>query len=304
MSRQNANRAFEMEVFAAVVAAEGFTAAAEPLGMTASAVSKLIGRLETRLGTKLLHRTTRKLQLTPEGSAFLERSLRILDDIDCTEHEAAQTGSPRGRVRINSHVAFGVHYLLPRLSEFLQRFPDVQLDVALSDLVVDLLDDRSDVAIRTGPLPDSGLTQRWLGASGLVVVASQDYLRRAGTPQQPEDLRKHRRLGFGYARHVDAWPFVDDDGARIAIAPSGDLRLGDGESMRLMALAGVGVAWLARFHVHADLAAGRLVPLLESYNAGAVEDIHAVFVGPGRHVPSRVRVLLDFLAGKVAQDVA
>ncbi|VFR45367.1 Transcriptional regulator, LysR family [plant metagenome] len=304
MSRQSINRAFEMEVFIAVVAAEGFTAAAEPLGMTASAVSKLIQRLETRLGTKLLHRTTRKLQLTPEGSAFHERCLRILDDIDCAEHEAAQVGSPRGRVRINSHVAFGVHYLLPRLSEFLQRFPDVQLDVTLSDVVVDLLDDRSDVAIRTGPMPDSRLAQRRLGASGLVVVASPDYLRRAGTPERPEDLHQHRRLGFNYARHVDAWPFIDGDGERIAIAPSGDLRLGDGESMRQMALAGVGVARLARYHVGADLAAGRLVSLLENHDSGAVEDIHAVFVGPGRHVPARVRVLLDFLAARVPQDLA
>ncbi|WP_244292553.1 LysR family transcriptional regulator [Xanthomonas hyacinthi] len=274
--------------------------------MTASAVSKLIHRLETRLGTKLLHRTTRKLQLTPEGSAFHERGLRILDDIDidCAEHEAAQVGSPRGRVRINSHVAFGVHYLLPHLSEFLERFPDVQLDVTLSDIVVDLLDDRSDVAIRTGPLPDSRLTQRRLGASGLVVVASPDYLRRAGTPERPEDLHQHRRLGFNYARHVDAWPFIGGDGTRIAIAPSGDLRLGDGESMRQMALAGVGVARLARYHVRADLAAGRLAPLLEKHDCGAVEEIHAVFVGPGRHVPARVRVLLDFLAERVAQDLA
>ncbi len=214
-------------------------------------------------------------------------------------------GLPRGRVRINSHVAFGIHYLLPHLPEFLERYPDVQLDVTLSDIVVDLLDDRSDVAIRTGPLPDSWLTQRRIGASGMVVVASPDYLRRTGIPERPEDLRQHRRLGFNYARHVDAWPFIDYDGERIAIAPSGGLRLGDGESMRQMALAGVGVgvARLARYHVGADLAAGRLVPLLENHNCGAVEDIHAVFVGLGRHVPARVRVLLDFLAERVAQDL-
>lgn len=295
MSRQNINRAFEMEVFIAVVAAEGLTAAAEPLGMTASAVSKLINRLEVRLGTKLLHRTTRKLQLTPEGSAFHERCLRILDDIDCAEHEAAQVGSPRGRVRINSQVAFGVHYLLPRLPEFLQRYPDVQLDVTLSDIVVDLLDGRSDVAIRTGPLPDSRLTQRRLGASRVVVVASPDYLRRTGMPAEPKDLRQHQRLGLSYARHVDAWPFIDRAGKHIAIPPSGPLRVGDGESLRQMALAGFGLARLGRYHVGADLVAGRLVPLLEDWNPGDVEDIHAVFVGPGRHVPARVRVLLDFL---------
>lgn len=303
MSRQNINRAFEMEVFVVVVAAGGFTAAAEPLGMTASAVSKLIGRMEVRLGVKLMHRTTRKLLLTPEGTAFHERCLRILDDIDCAEHEAARADAPRGRVRINSQVAFGIHYLQPHLREFLECYPNVQLDVVLSDMVVDLLDDRSDVAIRTGPLPDSLLTQRRLGTSDVVVVASPDYLGRAGTPAQPEDLRRHQRLGLSYARHVDAWPFIDSDGVRTAIAPSGQLRMGDGESLRQMALAGLGVARLARYHVGADLAAGRLMPLLEDWNPGDMEDIHAVFVGPGRHMPARVRVLLDFLAERVAQDL-
>ncbi|HFH3813209.1 LysR family transcriptional regulator [Pseudomonas aeruginosa] len=303
MSRQNINRAFEMEVFVAVVAAEGFTAAAEPLGMTASAVSKLIGRMEVRLGVKLMHRTTRKLLLTPEGTVFHERCLRILDDIDCAEHEAARADAPRGRVRINSQVAFGIHYLQPHLREFLERYPNVQLDVVLSDTVVDLLDDRSDVAIRTGPLPDSLLTQRRLGTSDVVVVASPDYLGRAGTPVHPEDLRRHQCLGLNYARHLDAWPFIDRDGVRTSIAPSGQLRMGDGESLRQMALAGLGVARLARYHVGADLAAGRLMPLLEDWNPGDVEDIHAVFVGPGRHMPARVRVLLDFLVEQVAQDL-
>ncbi|OEC35840.1 DNA-binding transcriptional regulator, LysR family [Pseudomonas cuatrocienegasensis] len=303
MSRQNINRAFEMEVFVTVVATEGFTAAAEPLGMTASAISKLISRLEMRLGAKLLHRTTRKLQLTPEGSAFHDRCLRILDDIGCAEHEVAQAQAPRGRIRVNSQVALGVHYLLPLLPEFLQRYPDVQLDVVLSDTVVDLLDDRSDVAIRTGPLPDSCLSQRHLGASGVAVVASPEYLQHAGLPIHPDDLRRHQCLGLSYARHIDAWPFTDRHGERVAISPSGQLRLGDGESLRKMALAGLGVARLARYHVAADLAAGRLVCVLQDWNPGDIEDIHALFVGPGRHVPARVRVLLDFLAERVAKEL-
>ena len=298
MSRQDINRAFEMTVFVRVVEFEGFTAAAERLNMTPSAVSKLVSRLETRLSVRLLHRTTRKLQLTPEGRAFYERSLRILDDIDCAEHEAAQGAAPRGRVRINSHVAFGVHYLLPLLPDFMARYPEVGLDVALSDAVVDLLDDRSDVAIRTGPLQDSLLVLRRLGASRMAVVATPSYLQREGVPKKPEELTERNLLSFAYARHVESWHFKGRKGA-VAITPTGKLRLGDGESMRQMVMAGAGIARLARFHVDDDIRAGRLVPLLESYNPGDTEEIHAVFIGPGKQVPARVRVLLDFLADKV-----
>ncbi|MDT3718784.1 LysR family transcriptional regulator [Pseudomonas oryzihabitans] len=304
MSRQNINRAFDMEVFKTVVASEGFTPAARTLGLTTSAVSKLVSRLEARLGVKLLHRTTRRLQPTPEGLLFHERCLRILDDIDCAEHEAAQRGSPRGRVRINCQVAFGTHYLLPQLPVFLARYPEVQLDVVLSDQVVDLLTERCDVAIRTGPLPDSRLSQRRIGASDLALVASPAYLESAGIPQHPEELREHRGLALTYARHLDAWPFVDAQGSRQLITPRGPLRLGDGESLRQMALAGLGIARLARYHIAADLAEGRLVALLERWNPRDREEIRAIFVGPGRHLPARVRVLLDFLAEQLAPELA
>ncbi|WP_228940360.1 MULTISPECIES: LysR family transcriptional regulator [Photorhabdus] len=287
-----------MAVFVQVIESESLSAAARKLGMTPSAVSKLINRLEIRLGVRLLNRTTRKLQLTPEGSVFYERSIRILEDIVVAEQEANQGAVPRGRIRVHCHVAFGKHCLMPLLPDFLQRYPEITLDISLCDLVVDLLDDRSDVAIRVGPLDDSRLMVRWLGSSRMVVVGAPSYLERMGIPSMPGDLGRYNRLGFGFTRHVKAWPFIDSE-ERVQQLPSGNLLLGDGETMRKAAIAGLGLARLARFHVNADIQAGLLLPVLENYNPGDEEKIYAVFVGSGRQFPSRVRVFLDYLTENI-----
>ncbi|AKH64074.1 LysR family transcriptional regulator [Photorhabdus thracensis] len=292
------NRSTEMAVFVQVIESESLSAAARKLGMTPSAVSKLINRLEIRLGVRLLNRTTRKLQLTPEGSVFYERSIRILEDIVVAEQEANQGAVPRGRIRVHCHVAFGKHCLMPLLPDFLQRYPEITLDISLCDLVVDLLDDRSDVAIRVGPLDDSRLMVRWLGSSRMVVVGAPSYLERMGIPSMPGDLGRYNRLGFGFTRHVKAWPFIDSE-ERVQQLPSGNLLLGDGETMRKAAIAGLGLARLARFHVNADIQAGLLLPVLENYNPGDEEKIYAVFVGSGRQFPSRVRVFLDYLTENI-----
>lgn len=184
---------------------------------------------------------------------------------------------------------------MPLISLFLKRYPEITLDVVLCDQVVDLLDDRADVAIRTGPLSDSRLVMRRLGSSRMVVVAAPDYLEQEGIPQTPGDLGRYNRLGFGFTRHVKAWPFKGDQASQL-LPPSGNLLLGDGETMRTAAISGLGLARLAFFHVHKDIQAGRLVPLLEDYNPGDEEEIHAVFIGPGKQLPARVRVFLDFLA--------
>ncbi|MBS9435355.1 LysR family transcriptional regulator [Photorhabdus hainanensis] len=290
------NRSTEMAVFVQVIESESLSAAARKLDMTPSAVSKLINRLEIRLGVRLLNRTTRKLQLTAEGSVFYERSVRILEDITAAEQEANQGTAPRGRIRVNCHVAFGKHCLMPLLPDFLQCYPEITLDISLCDLVVDLLDDHSDVAIRTGPpLDDSCLMVRRLGSSRMVVVGSPSYFERVGMPATPSDLGRYNRLGFGFTRHVKAWPFIGSEewGQQL---PSGNLLLGDGETMRKAAIAGLGLARLARFHVNADIQAGLLLPVLENYNPGDKEEIYAAFVGTGRQPPSRVRVFLDYLA--------
>ncbi|WP_439893371.1 LysR family transcriptional regulator (plasmid) [Ralstonia sp. 25C] len=298
MSRLDVNRFGEMEVFVRVVEQGGFSAAARACGMTPSAVSKLVARLEARLGTRMVNRSTRRFQLTPEGAAFYERSVAVLADLDEAEREASSGAQPSGRLRVNANVPVGTHLLLPIVPAFLACHPQVSLDIALTDRVIDLLEDRTDVALRSGPLKSSRLVARKLGQTRLMVVASPAYLARAGTPRTPADLVNHNCLAFSYARAVNGWPFTRR-GRRTEVMPQGNMQISDGEALRAVAVAGLGLARLAEFQVRADLDAGRLVPVLEDYNPGETEDIHAVYVGQGAHLPARVRAFLDFLVTHV-----
>ncbi len=299
MARMDINKSGEIEVFVRVVERGTLSAAAKTLGMTPSAISKLVGRLEDRLGTRLLNRTTRRLQLTPEGAAFYDNGLRILGEIDAAEREAAAGATPRGRLRVNCNVPFGQHYIVPLLPAFLAQHPEVVVDISLTDQVVDLLEERADVAIRAGPLRDSRLVARKLWQSRMVVVASPVYLAKHGTPAVPEELELHNRLGFAFTRSIDGWPFRDSDGREIALQPRGNALVSDGEAMRLLALAGLGIGRLSRYHVQRDINAGALVPILEAFNPGDEEPLHAIYVGQGGHLPARVRAFLDFLAANV-----
>lgn len=299
MARPEINRSGEIEVFVRVVEAGSFSAAARALRMTPSAVSKLIARLETRLGARLINRSTRKLQLTPEGSVFYDSGLRILADMDAAEREAAAGAAPRGRLRVNSYVPFGQHRLMSLLPRFLERYPEISVEAVLTDNVIDLLQERADVAIRAGPLRESRLVARRLGQSRMVLVAAPSYLEAQGTPRALSDLGRHNMLAFGFARHMDGWPFVDASGASILVPVVGTLTLTDGEAMRQTTVAGAGIARLARWHVQPDIDAGRLVPLLEDFNPGDLEPTHAVYVGQGKHLPARVRAFLDFLTESV-----
>ena len=299
MARPDINRSGEIEVFVRVVEAGSFSAAARELRMTPSAVSKLIARLEARLGARLVSRSTRRLQMTPEGTAFYESGLRILADMAAAEREAAAGAAPRGRLRVNTYVPFGVHRLIPLLPRFLERYREISVDLVLTDSVIDLMAERADVAIRAGPLGESRLVARKLGQSPVVVVAAPSYLEAHGTPRTLAELERHNRMGFGFVRHIDGWPFVDAAGAAVIIPITGNALVGDGEAMRLMTLAGAGISRLARWHAAADIATGRLVPLLEEFNPGDEEVTHAVYVGQGRHLPARVRAFLDFLGESV-----
>lgn len=299
MARPDINRSGEIEVFVRVVETGSFSAAARELRMTPSAVSKLIGRLEGRLGARLVSRSTRKLQLSPEGSAFYDSGVRILADMAAAEREAAAGAAPRGLLRVNSYVPFGQHRLIPLLPRFLERYPEISVDLVLTDSVIDLMQERADVAIRAGPLNESRLVARKLGQSRTVVVAAPPYLETHGTPQVPADLERHNRMSFGFVRHIDGWPFLDGAGASVIVPTIGNALVSDGEAMRLMALSGVGIARLARWHVEADIASGRLLPLLEAFNPSDLEPTHAVYVGQGKHLPARVRAFLDFLAETV-----
>jgi DNA-binding transcriptional LysR family regulator len=235
---RDVNRLAEMEVFVEVAERGGLSAAARALGLTPSAVSKLMSRLEERLAVRLMNRSTRRLQLTEEGARFHERALRILAELEEAEREASEESSPRGRVRVNANVPFGLHCLLPLVPRFLAKYPEVTLDLALSDRVVDLYEERADVAIRVGPLTTSGLFARNLGESRLLLVASPAYLARAGTPKTPADLARHDCIDFSFARHLEGWPFrVEGRVQRLHV--HGKARAGDGETNRRLALSGL-----------------------------------------------------------------
>lgn len=293
------NRSTEMEVFVRVVEAGGLSAAARVLKITPSAVSKLMARLEARLGARLMNRSTRKLQLTPEGAAFYARAAQVLADIDEAEREVTAGAAPRGRVRVNSNVGLGRQVLLPLVPAFMAQHPEVTLDIVLTDQVIDLLEERADVAIRVGELKSSGLMARKLGESRAVVVASPDYLARRGTPRSLEDLANHHQMDFTFTRSVRNWAFRRPDGQVVYMPGVGGVQLGDGESMRQLALEGAGLARVGVFSVAEDIAAGRLAPVLEDFNPGDVLQIHVVFLGQGGHLPARVRALIDFLADNV-----
>lgn len=281
-----------------VIERGGFSAAARVCGMTPSAVSKLISRMEQRLGTRLVNRSTRQLQLTPEGCVFYERGVRLLADLDEAERCASAHAAPRGRLRVNANVPFGHHFLLPLAPEFLARHPDVTLDIVLTDEVVDILEQRTDVAVRAGPLKSSNLMARTLGATRMVIVGAPGYLARHGMPATPDELLLHNRLGANYVRAQPGWP-LRQGAEEIVVPATGNALASDGEALHRLALAGLGLARLAAFQVREDIAAGRLLPVLEELNPGDVEEVHALFVGPGGYLPLRVRAFLDFLAERV-----
>lgn len=301
MPRIEVNRSGEMEAFVQVVDRGSFSGGARVLGMTPSAVSKLILRLEARLATRLVHRSTRKLQLTPEGRNFYERSVRVLADMDEAERCAAAGALPRGRVSINASVSFGHHVLVPLVRRFAGQYPEVTLDIVLTDRVVDLMEERADVAIRWGELPPSELVARRLGATRQAIVASPAYLERFGTPRTPQELEAHNRVGFTYRRTVPDWP-LRVDGRTVDVPVIGNVRAGDGETLRQLLVEGIGLGRLSLYHIQADIDAGRLVPVLEEFNPGDVAPIHAVYLGKAGRLPARVRALLDFLVANVTDN--
>src|SRR5258707_11419049 len=210
MARLDGNRAGEMEVFARVFELGGFSAAARALRMTPSAISKLVGRLETRLGARLVNRSTRTLQFTLEGRLFYERSIRLLADMDEVERSVAEAEIPRGKIRVSANVPVGRQLLLPIVPAFLEAYPKLSLEISLTDQVIDLLEHRTDVALRSGPLKSSQLVARKLGAARFMIVGSPDYFARHGVPKTPGDLAQHNRLGFNYARMSHGWPVIDE----------------------------------------------------------------------------------------------
>jgi DNA-binding transcriptional LysR family regulator len=195
-------------------------------------------------------------------------------------------------------VPFGREILLPLIPGVLSRYPGIALDVVLTDQVVNLVEERTDVAIRHGPLESSRLVARKLGETRMIVVAAPQYLQRLGLPTVPEDLTRHNRMDFGYTRTLKGWPFIVNGSQWIA-PPVGNVTASDGESLRQLALAGVGLARLDEFQVVDDIESGRLLPVLQDFNPGDTDPVHAVFLGQGKQMPPRVRVFLDYLVANV-----
>lgn len=290
-----------MEVFVLAAELKSFSAAGRKLKLSPSAVSKLVTRLEDRLGTRLVVRSTRMLQLTPEGETYLVRASRILAEIADTEAVVAGGGSmrPRGPLSVNVSVAFGERYILPMVGEFQALFPDVQLDITLTDDTVDLIRERVDIAVRHGPLRDSSLMARKLGQSRQAVIASPDYIRKHGLPQRPADLERHNCINFNFRRAVDGWPFRDPKTGKAELRPvSGSLKASSGSIIRQFCIDGLGIGRVGRFHIEPDIEEGRLVVLLEDYNPDDIEDIHAVYAGH-EHLAARIRAFIDFLAERI-----
>jgi DNA-binding transcriptional LysR family regulator len=283
-----------MAVFAVVAELGSFSAAARKLDLSPSAVARTLDRIEARLGVRLILRSTRGLRLTAEGQSYLLAARRILTDLDDAEQQIADQGAPRGRLRISAALSHGRLCVVPLLGRFSLLYPHILIDVALTDSLVDVAAGQADVAVRFGPLADSTLTARKLGETRRIIEASPADLAAYGTPLTPEDLHNLNRLNFNFRRAEPIWPFRRD-GSGFTLAVRGSIEANNGETLGQLAAIGIGIARVGAFSVLQNLAEGQLVPVLEDYNPGDVEQIHAVFVG-GSSVTARVRVFVDFLA--------
>lgn len=288
------DRLVEMRVFRAVAETGGFTAAANVLGVSQPFVSQTVSNLERRLGVQLLHRSTRKQRLTSEGEVYLASARRIQDEIEQAEDQV-RTSEPAGDLRVSAPLAFGLDQVVPQLPAFLEAHPRVSLHLSVSDLVVNLLEDNFDVAIRMGQLQDSSLMSRRLCALQRIVVASPAYIAKHGQPVTPAGLARHSCLLWQAPMdRLNHWPFLID-GKREAVPVNGSFRSGDGSCLFQMCVAGVGVMRLAEHLALPAIRAGKLVRLLADYEAPDDTAIHAVFL-PERKLVPRIRAFVDHLA--------
>ena len=289
------DRALEMEVFAKVVEEESFSAAARTLKLTPSAVSKQISRLEDRLGVRLLNRTTRHISVTDEGSDFYRRCVRILSDIDDAEQAVAQGNiTPRGTLRLTCSIAFGQHEIVPLVPAFLEKHPEVRIELNMSDGYVDLVEEAIDLAIRIGKLPDSAHIARRIATSRRVIVAAPSYIERNGKPETPEDLLRHNCLTANVSR-LNEWQVEGPEGP-ITARISGNFEVNSSDALYRATLAGLGIARLTTFLIAEDIRAGRLVPLLPFMTRSEVP-IYAVY--PHRRLLSpKVQAFVEFLVDR------
>jgi len=288
------DRFLEMQTFVAVVEAGSFVRAAESLQISKPAVSRHIGELEARLGVRLLQRTTRRLSLTQEGEVFHARCRAVLGELEEAESElTSRTGQAIGVVRVNAPLSFGILHLAALWGEFMERNPQVRLEVMLSDRLIDVIEEGFDVSVRIADLPGSSLVSRKLSSTRLVLCAAPRYLQRAGTPAHPADLASHTTLSYNYLAHGDVWHFTGPEGpVEVRLQPV--LHTNSGDTCRVAAIQGHGIVLQPSFLVGPDLASGALVEILPQFRS--VEfGIYAIFA-TRKFVTPKVRLLIDFLA--------
>lgn len=289
------DRLAAMTAFARVAETGSFSEAARRLRSSKSVVSRQIAALESELGVRLLHRSTRALTLTEAGRSYFDQLVRILADIDEANLSVSHLqAAPRGRLRVNAPMSFGIRHLAPAIPDFLARCPEVEIDLTLNDRFVDLVDEGFDMAVRIGQLIESSLVARRLAPLRRVVCASPAYLAARGIPTTPDDVAGHECLCYSNMSAGNEWKFVDRDGRPWPVEIKGRLRINNGDAIRVAALNGLGLACLPSFIVGEDLRAGTLVPVLTeaTHQEGAVFAVypHARLLSP------KVRVFIDFLA--------
>ena len=289
-----------LAIFAKVAELRSFSRAAEELKLSKPTVSKAVTRVEGKLGSRLFNRTSRRLALTDAGRALAVRAAAMLTEGEAAESEAlAQSASPRGRVRVAAPMSFGVLYVAPLLPEFFRQYPEVSIDLHLSDAQVDLIGDGFDAAIRIAALPDSSLVARRLCAMPLYLVAAPSYLKMHGRPKHPLQLSGHIGLSYSYQLTRDTWRFRNKSGEVATVRPQGPLRVNNGEAMLPSLIAGIGLAVLPEFIVRDSLAAKKLEIVLPEWSlpAGAVHWM----TPPGGLRPKRVDVLAEFFAKRLSR---
>jgi DNA-binding transcriptional LysR family regulator len=287
-----------LAVFARVAEAGSFSRAAEACGLSKATVSKIVARLEARLGTTLFHRTSRRLSLSETGRALAARAAAILAEAEAVEAEVMdQAAAPRGRVRLTAPMSFGLKHVGPLLPDFLSAYPDISVELELSDQMVDLVAGGFDAALRIGVLEDSSLKARRLREVKIFATAAPAYLDRHGRPETPADLRTHACFSYAYFASGARWRFLHPDGRDETVLVSGPLTVNNSEALLPALLAGHGVAVQPDFMIGDAVEAGRLERVLPEWSLPSVA-LHVV-TPPSSHRPSKVTALLDFLAARL-----
>ncbi|HUT40536.1 MAG TPA: LysR family transcriptional regulator [Gammaproteobacteria bacterium] len=294
------DRFADIEALVAVIESGTFSAAGERLGVAKSVISRRVSQLEQRLGSRLLHRTTRRLTLTDAGRHFYQRAVQILADLeDAEQGVTAEVTDLRGALKLAAPLSFGLAHLSDALTEFLDTYPAIELNLDLNDRSINLVEEGFDLAVRIGELTDSTLIARRIGTSRTVTCASRAYLERFGEPQHPDDLQHHVGLQYSNVSYRRQWQYATPDGRMLHAQPQLRMRANNGEALACAAAAGIGITTGPTFILARYINEGKLQRILPDFEQPAT-GIHAV-TPPGRLVPRRVQVFIEFLASRYGE---